>query len=975
MVAGVRPQLRHVHRARFITSFLESMSDTEQPAVGPGAIIRFGAFSLFPVERILLEGDTPVRLGSRALDILILLIERAGQFVLNEEIFQRVWPRTVVVQGNLRVHVAGLRKALGDGRDSQRYIINVPNRGYSFIEPIHFDGPAGQPTPKAAPVLPVPERLPSPLNRVIGQAGMLEALGDQVRHRRLVTLVGAGGIGKTTVALTVAAASLRADAGAPWSGVHFVDLASLASSDFVPSTLAASLGLAAPLDKSTHNLLAYLHDKSLLLVFDNCEHMIEAVTALVEDILRGAPRIHILATSREPLRAEGEWVQRLQPLDLPPRSANLTAKQAIAFSAVELFVERASAALDTFVLTDADAAATVEICRRLDGIPLAIELAAARIDPLGIKGIAAALDDVFSLLSKGRRTALARHQTLRATLEWSFGLLSARERTILRRLSAFAGLFTMESAATVVASEQISASAVLDGLSDLVAKSLVTADVGGDDVMFRLLDTTRAYASKELLDSAEAQDVKRRHAQHCLAMLTRADEGWKSMSAAVWLRTYSFRLDDVRAALQWTFSDEGDLALGVELTAKAAPLLFQLSFLDEQRLRAERALQAVAVMDTNDPRLEFALRIVYGHALFNTRGLHPESGHAFATALALARETNDREMLALAYSTNWMGAYNSGDPQKMLYFARKFEEMTARDSDPALILMYDRMKAPALHFHGDQHEARACAERGMAEVDVIRPPFLSGSQIDRRVSLGVIHARILWVQGLPESAHTVLESAMEIARRDGESVALAFAIGFCGSPLAIYSGNLELARERNNVLLRHAREHSMTGWLYFGLAFEAYICWLEQGSAGQPPPLPSNHAKSGPQLVDLMVPLHPAYVSAQAIARSEEGMAGWCAPEVLRVLGERLRATDPRQAESLLVKAIDLARGGGALAWELRSATALGSLWLDQGRAAETAKLLDALLPNFTEGRAMPDFLAAQTLQLLASARVARERH
>lgn len=309
----------------------------------------------------------------------------------------------MVVQGNLRVHVAGLRKALGDGRDSQRYIVNVPNRGYSFIEPVRIEGASKPPAPPPAHI--AAERLPSPLNRVIGQASMLRNLGDQIRQRRLVTLVGAGGIGKTTVALTAAAAALRSDAG--WSGVHFVDLASLASPSLVPSALAASLGLAAPVDRSTKGLLSYLHDKSLLLIFDNCEHLIEAVASLAEDILRGSHGIHILATSREPLRAEGEWVQRLQPLDIPPRSAALTARQAISFSAVELFVERASATLDSFALTDADAIVAADICRRLDGIPLAIELAAARIDPLGLRGIASALDDCFALLSKGRRTALA----------------------------------------------------------------------------------------------------------------------------------------------------------------------------------------------------------------------------------------------------------------------------------------------------------------------------------------------------------------------------------------------------------------------------------------------------------------------------------------------------------------------------------------------------------------------------------------
>lgn len=946
------------------------MSDTEQATVGTGTLVRFGAFSLLPVERILLENETPVRLGSRSLDILILLIENAGQFVRNDEIFQRVWPKTVVVQGNLRVHVAGLRKALGDGRGSQRYIINVPNRGYSFIEPVQLGGGvAGPAVAHAASPL---ERLPSPLNRVIGQASMLEALAEQIRQRRFVTVVGAGGIGKTTVALTVAAASRRPGAGAVWTGVHFVDLASLASPDLVPSTLAASLGLAAPLDKSTHNLLTYLSDKSLLLIFDNCEHVIDAVATLAEDILRGAQGVHILATSREPLRAEGEWVQRLQPLDIPPRSVTLTAREAMEFSAIELFVERASATLDSFVLTDADVSAAADICRRLDGIPLAIELAAARIDPLGVKGIAGALDDCFALLNKGRRTALPRHRTLRATMEWSFGMLSNRDRVILLRLSIFAGAFTIASATTVAGWEDVNSSDVLDGLSDLVAKSLVTADFGGDEVLFRLLDTTRSYARAELAATQDQRTVKRRHAEDCLALLTRAGEDWKSWPAATWLQHYAIRLDDVRAALDWGFSPEGDVALGIALTARSAPLLFQLSFAEEHRQLAARALRAVATLDTIDPRLEFELRIVYGHVLFHTRGLHPESAQAFETALAIAREINDRELLALAYSSNWMGAYNSGDPPRMLFFARKFEEMTARDEDPSMTSMYDRMKAPALHFLGDQQAARDCSERGLAVKHVVRPPFLSGSQIDRRVSVGTIHARILWVQGQPESAHAMLEHVMDIARQDGESVALAFATGFCGCALAIYSADMALARERTQMLLRHAREHALVSWLNFGLAYEAFINWTEQGCAGQPPPLPLPHAQGAPHLVDLMVPLHPAYVGAQAITRGEAGLAGWCAAEILRVRADRLRATDPQAAEAMLVSALELARSGGALAWELRISTSLGALWLDQGRSQKALELLDTTLSRVTEGFGTPDCKAAAAAQARAREHVAR---
>src|SRR5258706_3886442 len=265
------------------------------------AAIRFGSFCLLPVQRVLLENDAPIRLGNRALDILVLLVERAGEFVSSEEIVSRVWPTTVVVEGNLRVHIAGLRKALGDGRGGQRYIVNVPNRGYSFIAAISHSvaaTSASEPAPRRTTA-----GLPAPLHRIIGRDRAIEALSEQLKQHRLVTLVGAGGIGKTTIAVTVAAAAADQPSRSRWTGVRFVDLAPLADAQLVPSALAAVLCLTAVVDDSMPNLLAFLHDQSLLILLDNCEHVISAVADMVETILRGALDVHILATSREPLRA------------------------------------------------------------------------------------------------------------------------------------------------------------------------------------------------------------------------------------------------------------------------------------------------------------------------------------------------------------------------------------------------------------------------------------------------------------------------------------------------------------------------------------------------------------------------------------------------------------------------------------------------------------------------------------------------
>src|SRR5262249_41688233 len=325
--------------------------------------ISFGPFRLFPARQLLLEGDRPVRLGSRALEILIALLERRGELISTKALIARVWPDTVVEEGNLRVHIAALRSALGDGQAGKRYVANVPGRGYRFVAPVSISQGPGPAVPQAAAVAPAHD-LPRPLMRMIGRADVVSSLVAQFGSRRLITIVGPGGIGKTTVALAVANELIPSFK----DKVRFIDLAPLADPLIVMSALASVLGVAVRSDSPLPALIAHLRDKEMLLVRDSCENVVEAAAALAEAIVRGAPRVRILATSREPLRSEGEAVVRLPPLALPPASAGLTAAEALTFSAVQLFVERAAACLDEFGLRDDQAPLVSDLCRQLDGL-------------------------------------------------------------------------------------------------------------------------------------------------------------------------------------------------------------------------------------------------------------------------------------------------------------------------------------------------------------------------------------------------------------------------------------------------------------------------------------------------------------------------------------------------------------------------------------------------------------------------------
>src|ERR1700733_483054 len=496
-----------------------------------GYAISFGPYRLLAAQRLLLEGDKPVRLGSRAFDILTALVERAGEMVGKEELILRAWPTTFVEEANLKIQVSALRRALGDGQGDNRCVTTVVGRGYNFVAPIHKEEPprASQ-SPTIAPG--ALHNLPFATIRMIGREEIAAALATQLSRRRLVTVVGPGGIGKTTVALDVAERMI----GAYEHGVWMVDLAPLRDPGLVPSAVATVLGLEIRTEDPMPALVAALRDDRMLLMLDNCEHVIDAAAGLAAAVISGAPGVNILATSREPLGVQGERVHRLGPLNSPEPSPELTATEAAAFPAVQLFVERVSAIVEDFALTDANAALVAAICRRLDGLPLAIEFAAPRVEVLGIEGLAARLDDSLRrLLGARRRASVPRHQTMQAVIDWSYGLLSEDEQRFFRALSIFAGGFNVEATATVAVDAASTSADAIDRLADLVAKSLIVADASGTKPRFRLLDTTRAFAIEQLDANGEREAVAHRHAEYYRDLFERAEAASEMRAGAEWL--------------------------------------------------------------------------------------------------------------------------------------------------------------------------------------------------------------------------------------------------------------------------------------------------------------------------------------------------------------------------------------------------------------------------------------------------------
>ena len=914
---------------------------------------------------------SPVPVGGRAFEIIEVLAQSAGELVTKDELMNRVWPGAVVMENTLQVHAAAVRKALGPYRGLLK---TESRRGYRLLG----DWTVRHHEPAKPPVGLRPLRMtgkgpatnfPATVTRLVGRWSAVKRLQDLISAYRVVTLTGPGGIGKTTLALKVAGLVLGEYADGGW----LIDLASLSDPDLVPSAVAGVLGLRLGSKTISADAVARgIAEKKLLLVLDNCEHVIEAAATLAEAIVRRCPGATILATSREVLRVEGECTYRVSSLEVPTKE-QMDAGQILGYSGPELFLARAKELGSDFSSHQRDLHTIAAICRHLDGIPLAIELAAARAATLGVGEVAAALRDRFAMLTSGRRTALPRHRTLRATLDWSYDLLTGPERLLLQRLAVFSGGFSLEGANAVTSRGEASDAEISHGVANLVAKSMVTSDITGRAAFFRLLETTRVYALSKLTEGGELQELSRRHAEYYQGLLERTKTEQEKRS------TPPAHVDNIRAALEWCFGVNGNFALGVGLAAAAAPVFLAMSLLPECHRWSARAMLALEDA-TRGGVEEMHLQASLGVSSMQIHGQSDAARAALNRSLEIAEARGDvlnqvglLGMLSMFY-------VRDGDFKTSLHYARLSRAVDGVMQNSAAMALANSILGRALQFVGDHGCSRRELEASFRYWSGARQAYEVYLGLDHEILVGIGLARNLWLQGRPTQATERVRQTIKDAERKNHPASLGLALSWAPA-IFLWIGDLGGAEEHTDWLMSHAESHSLRPYLAVARGYRGALAierddpragvenlrdCLEQLHAMRYEMLNTGFKLCLVQGLMAIGQCGEALTLIdQTIALAEANEDLLQMPEALRVKGNVLLSMPQpgaHEAEKCFVQSLDWSRQQGARSWELRTAIDLASLWVAQGQRERAQAVLRPIFETFTEGLETTDLRVAEHL-------------
>lgn len=939
-------------------------------------VFSFGPYRLVPSRQLLLLENRTIKLGGRAFELLRLLVQRGGDLVSKEELMAAAWPNLFVHESNLKVNMSNLRRLLGDTNLTPSYIATVVGRGYRFVAPVraeigmtfeYGDNLADDP---ASGLLP-------PQRHVVGREAEIADVLRSLERERHVTLVGAGGIGKTTVAIAAA----HAFADVCLDGLCLVDLATIEDPTLLPVALVTALGIRGNPDDSFSAILEYLRFRRMLILLDNCEHVLPAATIFASKLASETGLTKVLATSREPLGFNSEFLIRIGPLAIPDDRSGLPLQTAISFPSAELFVSRA-AEWTGYQVTDTDCDAVVAICRSLEGLPLAIELAAAQLEKYSPFELLAMLNEHTSFSSLRPYGVPPRHETLLATIDWSYRLLPQGEAVLFRLMSVFADSFELEDAVYVARAVGLDPIDVVSSLGGLVTKSLVSAQVNGPGLRYRLLDSTRHYAAaKRRADSADSLILKH-HAQRMLDVFKRSEDEWHWLETTDWTRRYVSRLADLRAALAWAFGADGDVALGIRLTVAAIQLWSETSILSEAQERTQVALKFAESVPTDD-LLKAKLACARAWSLFYSK-MRQEIEDAWFDAIKFAKrahnlEFEQRGLEGLAYYLMEVGKIDEA-----IACLEDSERLSAQHRDWSAAPEGDRALAWAKAHRGDFAESAQVLDRLAVQHSFVgKRATMAGQDAIRFVSIRCYLAFIAWITGRVDYANVVTRDAVEQSGRAGHWLSQSNALGLAALPLALETGNVSQLEHYSNLMQQNMERENIPRWIPVHQYFKGMLSYLKGDREAYREVRDAIDNMIECRYV-LRIGMYIAGLARVLLDRDLLDEAGdtlrlaftfqerqrerWCRCELMRVdAAIQHRSGAQAAAERMWKYALNEAHAIGAKPFELRAACDLAAHYIDTCRSREAIALLDPLYRGFSEGFDTQDLRTAS--QLLTSAR------
>ena len=908
------------------------LHDGVSQALSKHKAYQFGDFRLLPEAQALLYKGQSVALGGRGFDILTLLVARAGEVVSKADLFSHVWPDYIVHDHNLKVNVGNLRRSLAELDPAAEYIATIAGRGYKFVAAVDNNRPA-----RARHAAPVTSHYTAPpeVLQLLGRDDAIRQISEQLDQPGYVTIVGPGGAGKTSLAVTVAQHCCSEG-----KAIAFVDLSTVTDPRFVVPAIASALGISLGLDDPIAGAIDLLRSNKLLLIIDNCEHVIAMAATIVERMSAEVPGARILGTSREPLRTRHEQVHFLSGLAYPDQTTELSTTDALRFPAIQLFMSTAHG-VEVSEPTVEYVRSVVSICTRLDGLALAIELAAGTASVLAPSALDGLFKDGFDAMGRGARDAPLRHQSLETTLDWSYRLLPDREAILLGLLSVFSGRFNADDAEAMYSAGGLEPMAGRDALSQLVAKSLLSAHYDGGTLHYRLAESTGTYAARRLFGSRYREEARRQFAIRIRDKLQIAEREWFSQTSREWLGKYRRQIDDVRAAISWAFDPAGDAELGVELVVAALPLWQELSAFREMLAAIDIASARSSALSALAPLGRVKLSTAQAWAMTLARHMHPQTSDAWRESIFHASASGNAEFQIRSVCGQAVFLAYSGRPRQALRSMNGFAATSGLDwataPDGKRLLAHIKIYAGELDS-ASHHLQTLMNDWGNLE----EGHGLSRFQVDLPVAIRLSQAFLSWLQGDPERASGLAGRAIDRAADLDHMISLGNAISLAALPIAFVEGDLENASQLQRRLADVSRRESVG--IYEGTA--TFFAGAIQSARGD---------KAGFTLMQdsiagllrggwrARVPFYrsllaEAYIAAgemqlaKASLRAVLGEIGireerWWHPDLLRVAGMIEAGTaHPHQAMRSFQKSLDCACAIGAGAATKRTQLAMAAL-------------------------------------------------